>query len=131
MEGLKFLVANGAIPDSLWPTNAIDRKCATPANIARGLDFRVKRWIECRPRNINELMSMLLRRTPGAGGFNWWGHEVSLIDALWLDGAPAMRIRNQWITWNGAQQFGFGILRGSKMLPDDMVFVQSSMTTAV
>jgi hypothetical protein len=62
---------------------------------------------------------MLLRGYSGAIGLDWWRHEVMAAEAIWLDGAIAIRIRNQWQGW-GAN--GFGILRGQKMIANDCVF---------
>lgn len=121
-EGLEFIAKNGLVPVDKWPANAIDRKYDTEENAKLALDYRAVEWFECRPRNDDELMSGLLRRMPGAGGYNWWGHEVSVLDPVWLDGTHATRIRNSWQNWG---EFGFGILQGSKMRPDDLVFLVS------
>lgn len=123
LEGLQFIAKNGLVPSAKWPDNAIDRRYATPENKELALDYRVDEWIECRPRNLDEMISLLLRRYPGAGGYNWWGHEVTNCDAVWLDGTVAVRIRNSWKGWG---DFGFGILQGSKMLADDLVFCLNS-----
>ena len=119
LEGLKWIVKYGVAPVSLWPANAIDRRYNTADARQAAMDYRVDEWIECRPRTINQMFSMLLRRYSGAVGYLWWRHEVSCIDPLWLDGAPAIRIRNQWRGWG---ENGFGILQGRKMLADDIVF---------
>lgn len=126
LEGLEFISKFGLVPSSKWPDNAIDRKYATEQNKALALDYRVDEWIECQPRNKKQMISLLLRRIPGAGGYNWWRHEVMNADAVWLDGEVAVRIRNSWKGWG---DFGFGILQGSKMLADDLVFCLNSHPT--
>lgn len=119
LEGLQWIAKNGVNTVQQWPANDIDRRFATPANKQAALDYRVDEWVECRPRTVAQMISLLLRRAPGAGGYNWWQHEVTNCDPVWIDGGPAVRIRNSWQGWG---DFGFGILQGSKMLADDLVF---------
>jgi hypothetical protein len=115
---LKRLISHGAFPVDRWPANAISKQYMTDENLKIGLDYRVSEWIELKPRNMNQLVSLLLRGIPVALGYNWWGHEVLGVDAVWLDGTIAIRIRNSWKGWG---DFGFGILQGSKMPADDAV----------
>ena len=126
LEGLQFVAKNGLVPSAKWPDNAIDKRYATSENKELALDYRVDEWMECRPRNVDEMISMLLRRYPGAGGYNWWSHEVTNCDPIWLDNTAAVRIRNSWKGWG---DFGFGILQGSKMLADDLVFCLNARPT--
>jgi hypothetical protein len=123
-EALDFIRLRGLNDVQDWPANAIDRKYATAENAEKALNYRVLEWMECVPRNSQQMLSLLCRRCPGAGGYNWWGHEITVCDPMWIDGEPAIRIRNSWKNWG---EFGFGILRGSKMLADDLVFVVSSL----
>ena len=114
-DALDWLIDHGAYPADKWPANAIDSKYLTSTPDR----YTVEEWFELIPRNVDQLMSMLLRRVPVAIGLNWWGHEVTAIDPVWKDGQPAIRILNSWgDTW-GAN--GQAILQGSKMLPDDAV----------
>jgi len=53
-------------------------------------------------------------------GYNWWGHEVLGIQGVILDNELCLLIRNSWSQW-GVN--GFGILRGSRMIPDDLVML--------
>lgn len=118
LAAVKFAIQQGIVPSENWPDNAIDRRYNTQVNQNKRGQYRIREWRECKPRNLDELVSMLLRGYPASLGFNWWGHLVMGCDAVWLDGEVAIRIRNSWRGW-GAN--GFGILRGSKMLPDDCV----------
>jgi hypothetical protein len=115
-EALQFIVDRGLVPVDHWPANAIDPKYATPANKQLALNYRVVEWNELKPRNLQQLLSMLLRRIPVAVGYSWWQHEIVACDPVWIDGAPAVRIRNSWLGWG---DYGFGILQGSRALPDD------------
>lgn len=118
-EGLVFIQKYGLVPVNLWPANAISRTYYTEENKTLALRYRVMEWWELEPRNLDHLFTCLLLGWPVALGYNWWSHEVTGCDAAWIDGAPALRIRNSWgMSW-GSQ--GFGILQGSKMLPDDAV----------
>lgn len=119
LAAVKYAISNGFVPSENWPDNAIDRRYQTETNRQTALSFRIREWRECKPRNLDEMVSLLLRGYPAALGFNWWGHLVMGAEAVWLDGEIAIRIRNSWKGW-GAN--GFGILRGSKMLADDCVF---------
>ncbi|NBW16500.1 MAG: hypothetical protein EBR82_51815 [Caulobacteraceae bacterium] len=117
-DGLQFIVDHGLVPVDKWPANAINPKYATPENLQLAKQYRVVEWTELKPRNLQQLMSMLLRRIPVAVGYNFWSHEVVAVDPVWIDGGPAIRIRNSWKGWG---DYGFGILQGSKALPDDAV----------
>lgn len=126
LEGLEWIIKHGVVPSSRWPDNAIDRRYLTAENKTIALDYRVDEWCECRPRDVDQMISLLLRRVPGAGGYNWWRHEVTNVDPVWIDGTVAVRIRNSWRGWG---DFGFGILQGSKMLADDLVFAFNARPT--
>lgn len=120
-EALDWIIKNGIVPDEKWPNAAIDRKYATAENLALAKRFAVVGvgWYELEPRNLDQLISALLRRIPVAVGYNWWGHEVSAVRPVWVDGEVAIQIDNSW-----GQQWGTngrGILQGRKMLPDDAV----------
>lgn len=117
-EALEYIIEHGIVPVSKWPANSMDRKYWTEENKKLALNYRVTEWMELKPRSKQELISCMLRRIPVAVGYNHWSHEVSAVDAVWLDGTVALRIRNSWGDW-GVN--GYGILQGSKMLPDDAV----------
>ncbi len=121
-EGLEYIVENGLVPVENWPANAIDKRYYTEANKAIALNYRVVEWWELRPKTLAEVMSCLLRRIPIAVGYNWWSHEVSLVDPVWTNGAPGGRLRNSWgMSWPKPGASGYSILQGSKLLPDDAV----------
>lgn len=121
-EGLQFIVDYGLVPETHWPNATISRQYDTAENWELAKRYKVERWLELRPRNLNELMSCLLRRIPVAVGYNWWGHEVVLTDAVWVNNRPGGRMRNSWgPNWPNAQADGWSILQGSKLLPDDAV----------
>lgn len=124
-EGLLYIIAHGLVPSEKWPDTAISRQYWTEDNKRLALKYRVQDWFELRPRNLDQLISCLLRRIPVAVGYNWWGHEVYCCDPVWMDGTAEGRIRNSWGA--GWGENGFSVLRGSKLLPDDAVAPVSAM----
>lgn len=117
-EAIEHLQDKGCNTRAVWPLHKIDRQYDTPEAREEALKYRVHRWVELRPRSLEQLISMLLRGFPVAVGYNWWGHEVMACEPVWLDNDIALRIRNQWKGWGDRN---LGILRGSKMYPDDAV----------
>ena len=126
-EALERIISDGITPVTLWPANAINRSYDTVTSTAMALKYRVTEWTELQPRNINQLVSMLLRRVPVAVGYNWWSHEVTACDPVWLDGDIAVRIRNSWGQWGDGN--GFAVLQGNRMLPDDAVCPRVALAT--
>lgn len=118
-EGLMFIASRGLVPVSMWPANAIDRRYDTPAAWEEAKKYICLEWWEARPRNLDEQVSLLLRRIPTADGQNHWSHEITGYDVVWLDGAAALRKRNSWGMSYGSR--GYFIQQGSKMLADDIV----------
>ena len=127
-DAIKYIQRSGIAPVDKWPANAIERQFQTEATRQAALRYRVREWVECKPRNLDQAVSLLLRGIPLAAGFNWWGHEVTLTDAIWLDGEVCIRLWNSWGKWGDG--YGFGILRGSKMLADDIVGLYSARASA-
>ena len=125
-EAIEHLAEYGATPSRLWPDTAIARNYDTQQTREAARKHRVQEWVELQPRNLDQLFSALLRGLPVACGYNWWRHEIVACDPLWIDNGPAIRIRNSWANWG---DYGFGILQGSKMLPDDAVAPISTTLT--
>lgn len=127
-EALEFIVQNGINTESDWPRHSLDvRQFDTEENRQKALAYRVPEWSELMPRNMQQLISMLLHRIPVAVGYNWWGHEVLAVDAVWQDGMACLRIRNQWNVSPWAENNGFGILKGNRALADDAVAPRSAL----
>lgn len=125
-EALEWMSVRGVTPSELWPDTSLERKYLTEAAKEAAKGYVVDEWMELRPRNKAEQVSMLLRRIPIAIGQNHWQHEIMGVDPVWLDGDVAMRIRNQWEGW-GVN--GFGIQQGSKMLADDAVCPRTALAS--
>ena len=123
-EALKYLATHGAVPSSLWPDNAIDRSRDTAAANAERAKYQVTEWDDLEPRNFDQLMTSVLQCVPVAIGLSWWGHEVTAVAGVVLDGGRfGMIISNSWgTTW---QDKGRGVLTESKATPYDAVAPRS------
>jgi hypothetical protein len=120
MEGVRWIGQKGIPTEADYGSApVITRSYDSPEMRLLASANKCTEWVECKPRSVAQLVSMLLRGYAGAIGLDWWRHEVMAAEAIWLDGAIAIRIRNQWQGW-GAN--GFGILRGQKMVANDCVF---------
>lgn len=118
-EALKFMVANGVVPNDLYPPNQIRKMSAdkmAAAEAVRG-KFKVLEWWIC--EDLADVVSCLLRGWPVAVGLNWWSHEITYTNALWVDGELAIGFRNSWAMSYGNK--GYSVLQGRKMHPDDAV----------
>lgn len=118
-EGLNWMLDHGVNLQSDWPANAIIRTYDTPENRERAKLNRIVEYF--RLDNWDEVGSCLLAGIPVACGYNWWSHEVTGMD---LTPAGDLIIANSWGNW-GDQ--GYGLLQGSKRVPDDAVAIVSMM----
>lgn len=124
-EAIEWVAERGLVPVDKWPANAISQQYATAANLELAKEYRCLEWMECAPGDDDEFISTLLRRIPVAVGYNWWGHEVTAVDPVWIDGTYAIRIRNSWGMGWGSK--GYAILQGGRMRPDDAVAPRSAI----
>ena len=124
-EALQWISDNGVNTVEQWPENAIDRRYATAANKQAALNYRADEWWALEDGNLDHLISALLRGFVVSCGYNWWSHEVTLVDPDWIDGDIASDFANSWdYTW-GDQ--GYGKLQGRKLIPDDAVAIRSAV----
>lgn len=124
-EALEWLIKYGACPVSMWPANAIDRRYLTAAAKAEAMKYRGQEWWVLDERNIDQLVSCILRGFSVSIGLNWWRHEVEATFCKWIDNAIAIGIDNSWgLEW-GTQ--GRGVLQGSRALPDDAVSLRTAI----
>lgn len=118
-QALERIITDGCVPISKWPANAISRQYDTPEAREIARLYRVAKWLALTPRDLDQMVSLLLRDIPEAVAFNWWGHEVTAYDAVWVNGQIGIRCRNSWSMSYG--HLGFFVLQGGKMLADDIV----------
>lgn len=127
-DALEYIIENGVVPVDMWPANSINRSHFTDAAKEKARDFRAVEWWELRPRNLKQHVSLLLRNIPLAVGLNYWRHEVTDYEPVWIDGTVAIRFRNSWTEdWPTVGARGFSIRRGSKMYADDAVAPRTSI----
>jgi hypothetical protein len=118
-EGLLYIVQHGIVPVSLWPANAISKSYDKPEAWAEAKKYICQEWVEARPRNFKQHVSLLLRRKLCAVGLNYWSHEVTDEDVVILDGEFCIRFRNSWgMDWGTN---GYAVRRGNKKYADDIV----------
>lgn len=118
-NALKRMVSNGVATADVYPVNQVRKPSNYDAAMEVAAQNKVLEWWTLRDRNLDDLISCLLLDWPVAVGLNWWSHEVSFTRALWLDGEIAIEFRNSWGMSYGTD--GYGILQGSRMMPDDAV----------
>ena len=106
-EGLKYIVSDGIVPQSSWPANAISRQYENGETRAMRAAYKVTEWWDLQPRNLKELITLLLLGIPVALGYNWWSHEVTGMDAVVVRSDPhiAYAAMDQWARENYREWF--------------------------
>ena len=119
-DSIVQLQTAGAVPSELWADTDINPKLWTPENKAIAKNYTCPEWFNLQPRNLKQLVSLLLRGIPVAVGFDWWGHLVYAVDVVFVNGRIGIRIRN---SWGDIPQYpdGYAILQGNKMYFTDGV----------
>lgn len=125
-DALNYMVNHGVVPSANWPNNTISKKYFTPANQQLAMANRVTEWWKLEPNHIEQTASCVLQNIPVPVGYDWWGHEVYVVDLLFQNGQPCFRIRN---SWGDIPEFpyGFGVLSGKKVIPNDAVAPRQAM----
>ena len=71
--------------------------------------------------DYDQLISCLLLNIPCPCDFDFWGHSVQMVRAVWLDGEACPRGRNSWGDSFG--DLGFFTLQGSRRFPNSALAV--------
>jgi hypothetical protein len=117
LDALRYVQQYGLCPVENWPANAIDRRYFTEENKKIALNYRQTEWYSFNTEQ--ECWSYHLRLLGiSSPGYNWWRHQTSRYEPIWLDGQLAWRDRNSWANYG---YNGFFILQGSKRIFDDCV----------
>lgn len=126
----KFLRENGVCSQALWPQGDRNTRRDTPEVRANAALHKVtEEWTDL-TRNVydqnltfDQLATCLLLGIPCAVDFNWWAHSIMACDLVEVEsGSFGINIRNSWGDSWGSQ--GFGILRGSKAIPDGALSIR-------
>ena len=133
-QAASYAAKHGWVPQDLWPETAVKRQYDTPENWTAAKRYVLRDWNELRPRNLDDLYSCILRGIPVPVGYNWWGHLVCGLDMVPFKkprglsdrdiiNSFGLGIANSW--GEGWSAGGYGILRGSKQIPDGQVAIRS------
>lgn len=121
-EALKHIANEGANTVDQWPNAVISRRYDTSDSRQAAARNRISEWWDM-PNSKDRfdiMMTALFLGVPCAIGLNWWGHLVTAIDPIRIEGGHyGALIDNSWgSTW---QDKGRIVLAESKATPDDCV----------
>ena len=131
-QSADFIQERGVMPVSVWPEKSMNgRDFNTPENWEKAKEFKVlESWMDLEPRQydrnmtFDQVMTCLLNRISVVGDYNWWGHSVAVTCPHELDKRLRLDDPNRWgvgtpNSWGkGWGTNGYGILKGSKAIPD-------------
>lgn len=130
----QFVKENGMPTVETWAEKSMSRQYDNQRTWDEAKKYRiVEDYVDLtRPvwgRNLtyDQVISCLLQNIPIQLDFNWWGHSVCGVRAVWLDGAAVPRILNSWANW-GKQ--GFADLQGKRGIPDGAVATRTMQLVA-
>ena len=113
----KRIADTGLVPSEMWGDTEINRALDNHATRKVRELYRCPEWQKGRERDFKQLMSWLLLGFFVPVGLNHWKHEILACDPIYLNGKFGWRFANSWDYTYGDQ--GFGIMLGSKAIPDD------------
>jgi hypothetical protein len=127
----KFLREKGVPSQQLWPQGDRNyRQHDTPDVWANAALHKVTEdWVDLAAQvydqnlTFDQVATCLLSGVPCAVDMNWWSHSIMACDLVEVEpGSFGLRIRNSWgDSWG---EKGFGILRGSKAIPDGALAIR-------
>jgi len=128
----KFIAERGVPSVQAWPECGTSRSSdiastwADAAKYKSTIEWRdLTRQVWDTPMPFDAVMTCLLNRVPVAADFNHWAHSVCLLDPVEVEpGSFGVRLINSW--GEGWSDQGYGVLRGSKAIPDAAVAIVSS-----
>lgn len=118
-EAVNFIGEHGINAIDEWPANYWQNATYhTQKNIDLALTRRIRGFFDIPEGDFKAVISMLLRRKPVPGGYNFWGHEIYLCDpVIFGSDQYGIRFRNSWGgSWG---DIGFGVLKPEQANPND------------
>lgn len=129
--GAKFLRENGCPTVETWKEKSMSRQYDNPATWEEASKYKITEDYVDLTRDVwgqnlkyNQVITCLLMNIPCALDFNWWGHSVCGVRAVWKNGRAVPRILNSWAGWGDN---GFSDLEGSRAVPDGAVATRSTI----
>ena len=130
-KSFDFISENGVPDEKLWPQKSMSRSHdneqtwadAKLHRITEGfIDIHVSHPADAELTE-DQIMTLLLMRTPVVLDFSWWGHSVCGLDPVEVDKSRSLndprrwgkRIKNSWTDSWGDR--GLGVLEGNKAVP--------------
>jgi hypothetical protein len=123
----KFHREVGCPTVDFWPEKSMSRSNDTPGVWANAALHKVAEdWVDLtrdvydQNLTFDQVATCLLLNIPCAVDFNWWAHSVCAIRLVRVEaGSYGLGIDNSWTdSWG---ENGYGVLRGSKAIPDGAV----------
>lgn len=132
-QSVKFAAEKGCASSKTWPQQGMDRSLKNkPEVLAEALRFRIPKWYDLEPGNVDQYVSSKLRNWPSANDYNWWGHSVAGDDIEDFDPNDVTSIVGWiWNSWGDTwSQQGRGQLKGRKLIPDACICIPVTYASA-
>lgn len=134
-QSAKQIFDSGVCEQRLWPQQSMSRSHDTPEMRENAQRYRIhEEWrdltrpIHGQQMTWRQLATALINGQPAACDFMWWRHSVCGIALVpQSNGNLDLMILNSWGESYGDR--GFGILTGSKKIPDGAIAIRSVSAT--
>lgn len=131
---LDFITTRGVPSSQFWPMQSMDRKNDNPQTWADAAKHKIiEGWVDLnaavydRDLTFDQVMTLLLSRTPVVVDYNWWSHSILALDPVELKPNLSLTDPNRWgvrilNSWGDSwSDRGMGVLAGTKAVPDGAV----------
>jgi hypothetical protein len=117
-----YAAQHGVCPSDVWEEHTISQSLDNATTQAARKLYVPTEWWTLPTGNFDAVMTSLFAVIPVAIGLSWWGHQVTAMDPVKMDGNGnyGVRIWNPWgPNWPKAGAGGIAILTESKARPSD------------